>query len=62
MGGKSDKSQWQDSVETLDLLPFIRPGQLKRMPTGEYAKIASSEWEYAQPMKFKRANFSCLAV
>ena len=40
MGGKSEKLQWQDTVETLELLPFIRPGQLIKNDEGKYEKIA----------------------
>jgi hypothetical protein len=42
IGGKQNKSNWLNSVETLDLLPFFRPGTMKK-EDGKFVP-ATSEW------------------
>lgn len=57
LGGKSSKTTWLNSVQTLDLLPYFRPGTMVKNAVGQFVK-ASSQWQDCKSMVSERANFA----
>lgn len=57
LGGKSSKTTWLNSVQTLDLLPYFRPGTMVKNDVGQFVK-ASSQWQNCKSMVSARANFA----
>ena len=59
-GGKT-KEQWLNSVEMLDLTPYLKKG-LKVKDSDGMLKPLTSQWRNGPPMMSKRANFALVAV
>lgn len=60
IGGKSERSTWETSVESLDLTPTLWPGQSKQIG----GKIVKNEadWQFKASMNCARSNFAVLPM
>lgn len=57
LGGKANRETWLNSVDRLDLLPFLKIGSMVKNAEGDFVQ-ATSSWEKCKPMASCRANFA----
>ena len=60
-GGKSGPRSWENTVWSLDLLPYFKTG-LKRTAEDGTMEALTSEWQTCAPMQSARSNFAMVAL
>lgn len=62
IGGKSDNKTWLNSVESLDLTNYLRPGKTVKDASGKIVAAQQATWQPAASMANPRSNFAVMVV
>ena len=60
-GGKSSARSWENTVWSLDLLPYFRTGLRKTKEDGT-TEALTSQWQVCAPMQSARSNFALIGL
>ena len=60
-GGKSNARSWENTVWSLDLLPYFRTG-LKKTKEDGTTEALTSQWQTCAPMQSARSNFAMIGL
>ena len=60
-GGKSKARSWENTVWSLDLLPYFRTGMRRTKEDGTTEDV-TSEWKVCAPMQCARSNFAMIGL
>jgi len=62
IGGKSDNKTWLNTVESLDLTNYLRPGKTVKDASGKIVQAQQATWQPAASMANPRSNFGVMVV
>ena len=60
-GGKAHPRDWQNTVWSLDLLPYFKTGVIRTKEDGTTEAVTSS-WQVCAPMQHARSNFAMIGL